>query len=72
MNTSQENANMNVFQYLLLRTEWEDLVKDFKFVGKEGTIDNLKAFVENGHKGNRFRPGYNRAVEITQEILGKA
>lgn len=60
---------MNVFQYLMLRSEWEDLVKEFKFVGKEGTIDNLKTFSENGHKGNRFRPGYNRAVEITQEIL---
>ena len=72
MNTSQENGNMNVFQYLMLRSECEDLVNDFKFVGKEGTIDNLKTFVENGHKGNRFRPGYNRAVEITQEILGKA
>lgn len=69
MNILPESADMNVFQYLMLRSEWEDLVKDFKFVGKEGTIDNLSAFVENGHKGNRFRPGYNRAVEITQEIL---
>jgi hypothetical protein len=72
MNTSLESANMNVFQYLTLRSEWEELVKDFKFVGKEGTIDNLRTFIENGHKGNRFRPGFDRAVEITQEILGKA
>jgi hypothetical protein len=55
----------------MLRTEWEDLIKDFKFVGKEGTIDNLQTFIENGHKGNRFRPGFDRAVEITQEILRK-
>jgi hypothetical protein len=72
MNTLLESANMNVFQYLMLRSEWEELVKDFKFVGKEGTIDNLRIFIENGHKGNRFRPGFDRAVKITQEILRKA
>lgn len=59
---------MNVFQYLLLRSEWEELVKDFKFVGKEGTIDNLVNFLETGHKGNRFRPGFDRAVEIAKTI----
>lgn len=62
---------MNVFQYLMLRSEWEDLVKDFKFVSKHGTIDNLQLFLENGHKGNRFRQGYDQAVEITQKILEK-
>jgi len=65
---SQANG-ISVFQYLMLRSEWEDLVKDFKFIGKEGTMNNLKTFMENGHKGNRFRPGYNRAIEITHEIL---
>ena len=60
---------MNVFQYLMLRSEWEEIVKDFKFVGKEGTIDNLNQFFMSGHKGNRFRPGFARAVEITKQIL---
>ena len=60
---------MNVFQYLMLRSEWEELVKDFKFVGKDGTIDNLNQFFMTGHKGNRFRPGFDRAVEITKQIL---
>ena len=60
---------MNVFEYLMLRSEWEELVKDFKFVGKDGTIDNLHQFFLTGHKGNRFRPGYSRALEITEQIL---
>lgn len=60
---------MNVFEYLNLRTEWEAIVKDYKFVGKDGTIDNLEKFRTHGYRGNRFRSGYDRAVEITNEIL---
>ena len=60
---------MNVFEYLNLRTEWEDIIRSHKFVHKDGTIDNLKAFIENGHKGNRFRKDFDRAVAIAQQIL---
>lgn len=61
--------NVNVFEYLNLRTEWEEIVRSYKFVPKEGTIDNLKNFTENGHKGNRFRQDFDRAMEIANEIL---
>jgi len=58
----------SVFELLNLRFEWEEIVSGYKFVGKEGTIDNLVNFLETGHKGNRFRPGFDRAVEIAKTI----
>ena len=61
--------NVNLFEYLNLRSEWENIVRSYKFVPKDGTIDNLKNFKENGHKGNRFRQDFDRAMEITNEIL---
>lgn len=60
---------MNVFELLNLRYEWEELVRDYKFVGKQGTLENLVQFQSNGYKGNRFRPGFERALEITETIL---
>ena len=61
--------NVNLFEYLNLRSEWENIVRSYKFVPKDGTIDNLKNFKENGHKGNRFRQDFDRAMEIANEIL---
>lgn len=59
----------SVFELLNLRYEWEEIVRDYKFVGKEGTLDNLELFVHNGHKGNRFRAGFDRAAELAIIIL---
>ena len=58
----------SVFELLNLRYEWEEIISGYKFVGKEGTIDNLVNFLGTGHKGNRFRPGFDRAVEIAKII----
>jgi hypothetical protein len=60
---------MTVFELLNLRYEWEELVRDYKFVGKQGTLDNLEQFKNAGYKSNRFRPGFERALEITETIL---
>lgn len=62
---------MSIFEVLRLRSEWEDIVRDYKFVGKNGTIDNLEKFLSSGHKSNRFRSNYSRALEIAQTILNK-
>ena len=61
--------NVNLFEYLNLRSEWENIVRSYKFVPKDGTIDNLKTFTESGHKGNRFRQDFDRAMTIANEIL---
>ena len=58
----------SVFELLNLRSEWEDIVRNYKFVPKDGTLDNLEVFLEKGHKGNRFRSGFDRATEIAKII----
>jgi hypothetical protein len=62
---------MTVFDMLNLRFNWEELVKDYKLEEprKQGTIDNLKYFLEHGLVGNRFRSGYDDAVKIAQNIV---
>jgi len=66
---------MTVFEYLKLRTEWEELVHKYKFPRgeakrkKNGTIENMKFFLENGTASNRFRDGFDRALEIAEEVV---
>lgn len=62
-------STLSVFEMLNLRYEFEELIRGFKFVPKDGRIDNIKLFIENGHKGNRFRDGYDRALEIANIIV---
>lgn len=61
----------NLFELLQMRYEWEELVRSFKLGDKSGHLDNLKRFVQGGHKANRFRDGYDRAVEIANLIIAE-
>jgi hypothetical protein len=61
----------NIFEILNLRSEWEDLARSFADIDNNGTIQNLQYFKDNGFRKNRFRPGYERAMEIAIEILAK-
>lgn len=62
---------MSVFDLLNLRFQWETLVSDYKLdeSRKQGTIDNLRFFVNHGLVGNRFRSGFDEAVAIADTIL---
>lgn len=66
-----KKSKISVFDYLNLRSDWEDLVKDFQMDEhrKYGTVDNLRIFVEEGPVGNRFRKGFDEAYEIAETIL---
>lgn len=65
------SAKLSVFEILNLRSQWEDLVKDFQLDDsrKHGTIQNIKYFYEYCAPGNRFRKGYDEAVEIAETML---
>lgn len=69
-----KKSKISVFDYLNLRTDWEDLVKDFQMDEhrKHGTIANIKWFIEYGLIGNRFRKGCDEAMEIAETILRNA
>jgi hypothetical protein len=63
---------MTLEQVLNKRYQWESLVsyrKTFDLPSYDGTIDNLKYFVENGHKNNRFRKNFKPAMELAKEIV---
>lgn len=62
---------INIFEALNLRSEFEILVLNYKIPGerKDGTIQNLKWFRQNGHQKNRFREGYERTQEICDELI---
>lgn len=63
---------MSVFELMMLRSEWEDLARHFRNVGQQGTLDNLEKFLTSGARSNRFRDGYDRAVEIANIIIEQA
>ena len=63
---------MTFEQSLNKRYQWETLVsyrKSFDLPSYDGTIDNLKYFVENGYKNNRFRKNFKPAMELAKEIV---
>lgn len=64
---------MSVFQYLTLRSEWEEICRSGRFDLPEdrlqGTIDNIKWFLDNGTRTNRFRSGFDDAMNIAQMIV---
>jgi hypothetical protein len=63
---------MSIFEYLNLRSEFEDLARHFVGVNQNGTVDSLKEFKSKGAKKNRFRDGYDRAIEIANEVTRKS
>lgn len=59
------------FEVLNLRSEYELIVKDFAIpeLHKAGDVISLRWFKQNGGKRNRFRKGYDRALDICNVIL---
>ena len=61
---------MPLVDMLNLRTRFEEITADYKFKEPMGSdINSLKWFVENGHKSNSLRNGFNDAMEIAEKIL---
>lgn len=65
---------LEVFELLNLRTRWEEITHEYKLdkSRREGTLDNLQWFVDNGTKNNRFRPNFEEAVTIANIIIENA
>ena len=56
-------------ELLNLRTRFEETTEDFKLEQPGSDINSLKWFVENGHKSNSLRNGYQTALEIAEAII---
>lgn len=57
-----------MIQILSLRTEFEELTKDFNLSVSGSSIDTIEWFIENGHRSNSLRNGFNEAMEIAKTI----
>lgn len=60
---------MQFIELLKLRTEFEEIVSDFKLEKSGSDINTLKWFIENGHKSNSLRDGYQKAYQIAEAII---
>lgn len=65
-------TKMTVFELMMLRSEWEDLARNFRNINQQGTLDSLEQFLASGATRNRFREGFDRAVEIATIITEQA
>lgn len=58
---------MTYMAALNLRTEFEEITKDFQMPEGSG-IDTIEWFIENGHRSNSLRNGFAMALKIAQTI----
>lgn len=59
----------SVPELLLLRTEFENITKEFNMPAQnDSTINTINWFIEDGHRSNSLRNGFNRAKEIANLI----
>ena len=54
-------------QVLNLRTQFEEIVKDFNMDSKSG-IDTIEWFIENGFRSNSLRNGFEEAMTVATTI----
>lgn len=59
---------MSIFQIIMLRSEFEDITKDFSMSVNGSDIDTIEWFLENGHRSNSLRNGFDRAKDIALTI----
>ena len=48
------NSPKSLEELLVLRSQWEEIVKRYRIPEKNGTLDTLRWFVKNGRSSNRF------------------
>ena len=59
---------MTFVEVLNLRTRFEEIVKDFNMNTFNSGIDTIEWFIENGHRSNSLRNGFNEAMDIAKTI----
>tara|TARA_B100001113_G_scaffold334477_1_gene313192 strand:+ start:524 stop:754 length:231 start_codon:yes stop_codon:yes gene_type:complete len=61
--------NCSLEHLLVLRSQWEEIVKRYRIPEKDGTLDTLRWFVKNGRSSNRFRKRCDEAIKLAHTIL---
>ena len=63
------NSPKSLEELLVLRSQWEEIVKRYRIPVKNGTLETLRWFVKNGRSSNRFRVRCDEAIQIARTIL---
>jgi hypothetical protein len=63
--------SISLAELLRLRSEYEDLARNFDVAEdkRQVVINSLEWFKRYGNRKNRFRNGYDRAIEICNVML---
>ena len=64
---------MSLASYLTLRSEYEDIVDDFRIPQefKIGLEESFSWFYKYGYRSNSLRKDFNRAKDICKILLGE-
>lgn len=62
---------VNVQRLLMLRTEFEEITHGYNVNMPGSDINSLEWFVENGHRSNSLRNGFDNAKQIAETILSE-
>ena len=61
---------MKIAELLMMRTEFEEITSGYNmFIFGGSDINTLEWFVENGHRSNSLRNGFDDAKQIAKKIL---
>ena len=63
--------NKSVAEILNLRYHFEELTENFTMPEKGSHIDIIRWFIEEGHKSNSLRDGFDEAMFIAKKIQGE-
>ena len=73
MNIENENfldTNMPIglTQIIQLRFEFEEITRGYNMEVSGSNINTIEWFIENGHRSNSLRDGFNDALKIAKKI----
>ena len=60
---------MRIAELLMLRTKFEEITSGYNMSFEGSDINTLEWFVENGHRSNSLRNGFDDAKQIAKTIL---
>ena len=60
---------MRIAELLMLRTKFEEITSGYNMSFEGSNINTLEWFVENGHRSNSLRNGFDDAKQIAKTIL---
>ncbi len=59
---------MQLAEILNIRTDFETLTQGFSMPSNESDINTIEWFIENGHRSNSLRDGFDDAMTLAKKI----